>query len=207
MKLKRLSALAATCVVAFGIYAANAAGLWSTLPIIGGASYCAAVVGAGPSQAGVTGQGAGSVGGSTYCAQTVPAGPSVFAGTEMVPLDIYTPGPQASAPPTTALANIVQLGQGPMVDVTSPVTATIPANTPFYFLDGAQASAFTITMPAAPIEGYIQRITCAAATVGVLTVAANANQSIKNNPAAACVAGVGYAWRYQASNTTWYRFQ
>jgi hypothetical protein len=98
-----------------------------------------------------------------------------------------------------------------MIDLTTVATTqTIPVNTPFYFLDGAQGSALTVTMPATAVEGQIQRVVCEAATVGTLTVAANTSvvtQVVKGNPAAACVAGVGYAWRYQASNLTWYRFQ
>ena len=197
-----LGALLISGVVAF------AAGSFSTLPLIGGASYCASTVSGTGGLTGVTGQGQGTTG--SLCAQTVPAGPATFAGTEYVPMDIGPLGSTASpgSSPQSAVVSMTQLGQGPMLDVTTVLTAqTIPANTPFYFLDGAQASALTVTMPAAPIEGYIQRVYCTAATVGVLTVAANGTQSLKNNPAAACVAGVGYAWRYQASNTTWYRFQ
>jgi len=191
-----------------------AAGMWSVLPVIGGASYCASTVsGAGGFNAAgntnnvnPTGQGQATSG--SLCAQTVPAGPPTFAGTEVAPFDIYAPGTSTAISPTTALVNITQLGQGPMVDQTTVgTTQTIPNQTPFFFLDGAQASALTVTMPSTPVEGQIQRIFCTAATVGVLTVAANSGQSVKNNPNAACTAGVGYGWRYQASNTTWYRFQ
>lgn len=207
MKTKLRFAVVTALGLGIASSAAWAAGLWSTLPILGGSSYCAAIVGAGASQAGTTGQGAGSVGsGGTYCAQTVPAGPSTFAGTEVTAVDIFAPGTVSNTPTTSALVSLLQLGQGPMVDQTTVATATIPNATPFYFLDGAQGSAFTITMPASAVEGQIQRIVCTAATVGVLTVAANSGQTLKNNPNAACVAGVGYAWRYQASNSTWYRF-
>lgn len=210
MKKLRVAALAAlVCLMA--PIAVWAYGSFSTLPGIGGAAYCVSTVSGVvlPASQGAYAILPGSTQGTGQgiCAQTVPAGPPTFAGTEYAPFDVGPLGANAATPPATAAITIMQLGQGPMVDVTSPATATIAANTSWYFLDGAQGSAFTITMPAAPYEGYIQHVVCEAATVGVLTVAANTNQTLKANPAAACVAGVGYAWRYQASNTTWYRIQ
>src|SRR6185437_3784581 len=193
--------LIAAGVLAALTTAAIAAGSWSTLPQIGGPSYCASN---NPNGVGVGGN-TGQAGSPSNCVQTVPAGPATFAGTEYAPFDIGPLGGSTAGPTQTAVVSIVQLGQGPMLDVTSPATATIPNNTPYYFLDGAQASAFTITMPAVAVEGQIQKVICEAATVGALTVAANSNQTLKGNPSAACVAGVTYAWRYQVSNTTWYR--
>lgn len=192
-----------------GVVAAVAGGSWQTLPGIGSASYCASTVTGTGNLGGATGQGQGTIG--SICGQTIPAGPATFAGTEIIPADIYTPGTNTGAGgPQTAFISLPQLGQGAMVDLTTVVSSTIPANTPFYFLDGTQASAFTITMPASPIEGQIQRVTCEAATAGVLTVAANtsvnASQTLNGNPNAACVASTNYNWRYQASNSTWYRY-
>lgn len=187
-----------------------AGGVWQNWPGLGQSSYCAAIVGSSNVQAGTTGQGTGGSSGiganGVYCAQTVPAGPATFSGNEFVPADIGPLGVTSGQPTNSVLLSVEQLGNGPMLDVTAPATATIAINTPWYFLDGAQGSAFTITMPAAPYEGYIQRIVCESATVGALTVAANTNQTLKGNPGAACVAGTTYSWRYQASNTTWYRF-
>jgi hypothetical protein len=194
--------------------AASAAGNWADWPGIGQTSYCAAIVGSSNVQGGQTGQGTGGAAAigtnGVYCAQTVPAGPALFTGTEVLPLDLYSFGTVTGVPTTSALASIVQLGQGPMVDQTTVgTTQTIPNNTPFFFLDGAQSSGLTVTMPALAVEGQIQRVVCEAATVGTLTVAANTSvvtQVLKGNPNTACVAGVGYAWRYQGSNLTWYRF-
>lgn len=189
MKLKAILAGAALCVV--GALAALAGGMFQTLPIVGGAQYCVNTVTTSTGQA---------------CTQYAPAGPATYAGTEVAPMDVMTPGTQGvGAQPQTVAVPILALGQGPMLDVTSPATATIPANTPFYILDGSQGSAFTITMPAAPVEGQFQWVVCEAATVGTLTVAANTGQTLKANPNAACVAGTTYRWRYQASNTTWYK--
>lgn len=176
-RFRLLAAVGALTVALAG--AAFGAGMFSTLPIIGSGSF-------------------------TTGTATVPAGPPSFTGLEVVPADTNVAGGGGFA---TAMVSMRALGQGLRSDVTSPGTATIPANTVFYFLDGAQASAYTVTMPAAPTDGDIQRVYCTAATVGVLTVAANTGQTLKNNPNAACVAGVGYGWVYNAANTTWFRFQ
>jgi hypothetical protein len=195
--LKRYRGAAVAAVVALFASAGlvNAAGLWDNFVQIGQSSFCATYATTAAGQA---------------CVQFVPAGPATFSGNEYSAYDLNQQGTTGvtAGGAQTASVGIVQLGQGPMIDLTTVGTAqTIPNNTPFYFLDGAQGSALTVTMPAVAIEGQIQRVVCEAATVGVLTVAANTNQTLKGNPNAACTAGVGYAWRYQASNTTWYRFQ
>jgi hypothetical protein len=212
MKKLRLAVLAGLALLAAPLAPAQAAGVWETWVGIGASAYCASTV------TGVTlpvAQNAyGVVPGSTQgtgmslCGQTVPPGPLVFAGTEYIPADIGPLGSTGNGGgASSAVVSLLQLGQGPMIDLTTVGTAqTIPNGTPFYFLDGAQAAALTVTMPAAAVEGQIQHVTCEAATVGALTVAANTGQTVKGNPAAACTAGVGYNWRYQASNTTWYRF-
>jgi hypothetical protein len=212
MKKLRVAALAALALAVVAPVASWGYGMWSTLPGIGQSSYCASTVSGVtlPASQGNYGVLPGSTQGTGQgpCAQTVPAGSPTFAGTEYAPFDVGPLGSTASTPPATQAVSILQLGQGPMIDLTSVGTSqTIPNSTPWYFLDGAQGSALTVTMPASAIEGQIQRVICEAATVGTLTVAANTGQTLKGNPNAACVAGVGYAWRYQASNTTWYRIQ
>ena len=182
--------LGAAIVLTAGLVSvAYANGMFWNLPVLGSSStaYCSLYRGDG-----------------TTCAEFTPAGPATFSGSELVPADTQLPNGNQ---PQTVRIPLTSLGQGAALDVTSVGTSqTIPANTPFYFLDGAQGSALTVTMPAAPTEGYIQHVVCEAATVGTLTVAANTGQTLKGNPNAACTAGVGYNWRYQASNTTWYRF-
>ena len=176
---------------------AHAADLWENWSIIGGPSYCASFV------TGTTGQ---------ICQHTIPAGEPAITGLEFVPADLGPLGATSSAGgPQSGLFSILQAGNGAVVDQTTVCTTqTIPANTPWFFLDGAQGSALTVTMPASPIDGQIQHVTCEAATVGVLTVAANtsvnASQALKLSPGVACVAGVSYNWRYVASNSTWYRY-
>jgi hypothetical protein len=206
MKVSKIVAIGALAALVCGGAGAIAAGSFSTLPQIGGASYCATTLTGAGGLSGITGAGQSTVG--SICAQTVPAGPTTFAGTEYFPVDIYALGAATQVGgPQTAVVSLGQLGQGPMVDLTTvAVSQTIAANSPWLFLDGAQGSAFTVTMPAVAIEGAIQHIVCEAATVGALTVAANAGQTVKLSPGVACVAGVTYNWRYQASNSTWYRF-
>ena len=176
------SALTLVCAPAF------ANGIFEGLPLVGGGTYCVSTI-------------------NGTCQQYAPAGPSAITGNEVAPANVGPLGTNVPSGADWALFSITQLGNGAAVDLTTVGTSqTIPANTPFYYLDGAQGSALTVTMPAAPIDGQIQRVICEAATVGVLTVAANTGQTLKNNPNAACVAGVSYSWRYTASNTTWYRF-
>jgi hypothetical protein len=91
-----------------------AAGNWSTLPVVGGASYCASTVSGVnlPSSQGPFGvvpgstQGSGSQG---ICGQTVPAGPTGVTGVEMIPADT---GLANSASPQTAVipSALLQLG-------------------------------------------------------------------------------------------------
>jgi hypothetical protein len=199
--------LGATALVAVIAAApAYAGGINQTLPVIGGPSYCASTVTGAGALSGATGQGQATTG--SICAQTIPAGPAGFSGTENARVDLFAPGTSNGSPVQTALVNIQQLWQGALIDVTTVATTqTIPAGATFYALDGAQASALTVTMPAVAIDGQIQKIICEAATVGALTVAANTSivtQVVKNSPGVACVAGVSYTYRYKLSNLTWY---
>lgn len=180
-------ALLSLGAVIFGPNLALKAQMWMDFPILGGPSFCASTVNA-------------------VCVSTIPAGPADWTGKESLPVDTNA-GTNANTAPQTVKAFGVAFGAGALVVVTSPVTAAIPGGTPNYILSGAQGSAFTITMPATPVGGHVQRILCDAATVGVMTVAANTGQTLKNNPAAACVAGVGYSWVYNQTATTWYRLQ
>jgi len=221
MKLSRRMALAAAVVAAIGIGAplAYAAGVWSTLPLIGGASYCASTVTGTtlPSSQGPFGVVPGSTQGTgnSICGQTVPAGPLTFAGTETIPMDLYAPGTSNGAGgPTTALANINQLGQGVVVDSTSSsATQTIPNNTQFYVLDTNTPGTVAVTMPAAAIEGQVQHVICGIAVGTALSVAANTGQAIKGNTPATCTAGQGFAWRFVVaaqgglSANSWLRIQ
>lgn len=61
----------------------------------------------------------------------------------------------------------------------------------------------TITMPAAPVDNQTLEVTTTQ-SITALTVSANAGQSILNAPTSMTL-GVGFSFRYRASNTTWYR--
>jgi hypothetical protein len=67
----------------------------------------------------------------------------------------------------------------------------------------------TITMPAAPVDGQVVRVTCTQ-NITTLTVSPNAGQSIKNAPTGfttSLTGDQGYEFIYRAANTTWYRLQ
>lgn len=106
MKKLRVAALAA---IGLAIPIAGlAAGMWSNLPVVGGASYCSAIVGSGPSQGGTTGQGGGAVGSNgTICAQTVPAGPQALTGEELIPADL---GGNGGTPTQSVVIPVSALG-------------------------------------------------------------------------------------------------
>jgi hypothetical protein len=203
LKRSRIALAAGVLLTAAVSVTAYAAGLWSTLPIIGGASYCASTVTGVtlPASQGPYGVVPGSTQGTgvSSCAQTVPGGPATFAGTEMVPLDLLTPGTSSAGPATTALVNINQLGQGTVFDSTSAsASITIPANSQFFVLDTGTAATVAVTMPAAAIEGQIQHLLCGVAVGTALSVAANTGQTIKGNTTATCAAGAAFAWRFSA---------
>jgi len=204
MNFKR-SALAAALLIGGASSLAWAAGMWSTLPIIGGAAYCASSIGVGPTAGGITGQGAGVAGagvttGTTICGQTVPAGPPTFAGTEVAPFDLFAPGTATIAGgPATALVGIGALGNGAVVDNNIAGAAqTIPNNTSWFVLDTNTPTTVAVTFPAVATEGFIQHLVCGIAISVALSVVANTGQTVKNGSAATCTAGQGFAWRFVA---------
>lgn len=64
---------------------ARSAGLWPTLPVVGGTSFCASTVTGTGNLGGVTGTGQGTTG--SICGQTVPAGPA-YTGEELLLSDV-----------------------------------------------------------------------------------------------------------------------
>jgi hypothetical protein len=201
MKLTRFVAAGAAVLVCAGV--AWGAGIFQTYPIIGGAAYCASTIGQGSVQAGPTGFGAGVAGagvttGAVICGQTVPAGPATFAGTEVFPVDLYTPGTaQIAGGAATALVNINQVGGGSILDSTQTTGAvTIPNNTQFFFLDTGTPTTVAVTMPAG-VEGQLLHITCfAAVSVAFSIVPAAGQGALKGTVPATCTAGTGFVWRF-----------
>ncbi len=191
---------------------AFADGIYQMYPQIGAPSFCASTVSGVtlPAQQGPFGVVPGSTQGSGtqgICAQTVPAGPLLFTGNEHMPVDVNALGTSSNgAPPATANVALVQLGQGAYQDLTTVTTETIPNNTPFVFLHGAQSNNYTLTMPAVAVEGQIQRVICEQTISGTTWVVANTGQSILGGTSlATCALGTDWAWRYALANTTWYR--
>lgn len=207
---------------------AYAAGLWGTLPIIGGSAYCAATNVVGPAQQTITGTGAlpaqppqpgqligfpglpaGAV--PVVCQSAVPAGPLAFSGSETIPADIYPPGMQSMAGGAqTALINITQLGQGavlaidaPMVPPTTPIP--VPPSTGFLVLDTGAGATVLANLPNPAIDGEIISILCnggAATSLTIGTAATPQTQVIVTAPAAgACAAGTIYKFRFVANAT------
>jgi hypothetical protein len=133
----------------------------------------------------------------------VPAGPPTFSGTEIVPVDLYTPGTGVQAGgPSTATTTLLQLGQGPIVDSTSAsATLTIPNGTSFFVLDTGTAATVAVTLPGGAVEGQEVHLLCGAAVATALSVVGNTNptQTIKGASPATCTAGQGFAWRFSAA--------
>ncbi len=206
MRRLRLAAVVGAFLALIASPVAYAAGLWWGLPLFGTAAYCT-----GYSQYPTAATVPGTQAGGAVCNSTAPAGPLLFSGTETFPTDVYgaaAPSAQTNTAPSVVNMPLVTLGQGPyVVNIAPTTTQTIPNNTPWYIIQGGDASGWTVVMPSAPIEGQIQRIVCGFTTAGTLTVAANTSQTVVGNPNAVCTVGTaGFAFRYVAASTTWYRF-
>lgn len=225
------TALAAVLVASVAVPFAWGAGVFQTYPIIGGAAYCASGNVSGAAQGGITGQGApipaaGAVTGTSICGQTVPAGPPALTGTEVFPVDLYTPGtlvgaggPATADVPVTLIANGVG---GTQVNTTVGTTASVVIANGISKLiyAGATAATYTsLTMPPNPMQN--QQFCIHNAGSGILTLTAvvvgtsgqvfvqgaapttlpvevaSGAQTTVTNPSA--------CWLYNVSNTTWYR--
>lgn len=181
-----------------------AAGNWSTLPIVGGASFCASTVTGTGSLGGITGQGQGSTG--SICAQTIPAGPPSLTGAEQFPADTKLTG---SAPPQTVVVTTCQLGAGAYSIVSATAgAATIANQVCWYIISGlGPVAALTITMPSAPLDGQLLRVASAIA-VTTLTMSANTGQTLNGAATSASANAAVGTWIYKASTATtgiWYR--
>ena len=215
---KTRSLLAGAALLATGI-AAWAAGSLGTLPILGGAAYCASYIGSPTGQTTITGTGGGTTIPPSVCQQPVPAGPAWFTGGEGTNIDIYTPGtgPQYSGGAQTAFLPVpLYINLGALVVQTTGASVTIANSTGTQVFNGVGATE-AVTLPAAPVQNQVVRLVNATSTaISTFSVAANTGQSLvqvaptalaaqTNNGAAAALSTVAYI--YQASNTTWYRIQ
>lgn len=154
----RIAALAGVCLLAIPL-AAYAAGSFSTLPIVGGSSFCASTVTGTGGLGGITGQGQGATG--SICAQTVPGGPTGLSGEEIIPADTQLAN---GAPPQTAgipsgllgyhvnrliggdfATNAWQRGTTPL-SAASPTTTTMSADRWGVYNSNASSQGSTVTV-------------------------------------------------------------
>jgi hypothetical protein len=176
--------------------AALAEGMFSKLPVVGGAAYCALYAGDG-----------------TTCAANVPAGPSVMTGNERIPADTKL---SSGVSPQTVLFSPAALGLGP-TQYSAPLTGattTVAATTRQVIIDPAGTIAtHTLTLPAASALVDGQKLGfCTTQIVTALTVTAGSGTTVGNAPTAMLVpvatgAASCVAWTYVASQTKWFRIQ
>ena len=174
-----------------------AAGLWPNFPIVGGAAYCSST-----NTAGVPGT-------ASVCTSTSPAGPSVTTGLETIPADTNAAG---GAAPQTVKLTLASLNALPYTySSLGPTTATNTLTASavsggIIIIGSASLSPTTVVLPASPIDGQQFRLN-STATIASLTVSAG-SATVSNAPTALTVSTTGtygYAFRYRATGTTWYR--
>lgn len=221
MLIKRLKGVAVGCaalLVTSGIL--YAAGNWSTLPVVGGASYCASTVSGTGSLGGITGQGQGSTG--SICAQTVPAGPTIVTGNEVVPVDFNNPSSitatQGGTSPTTGLLTLASLNALPPAyplfaksTATNVFTVSPLVGVVYISATTGLLSNTTMQMPANPIDGQQLRL-ASAGTITTLNISPNTGQTIGPDAAVTTLvvsttAPSDYGFFWQAATSTWHRFQ
>jgi hypothetical protein len=170
--------LAATTVV-------YAAGLWESLPIVGGAARTV-----------------GSV--------TVPAGPTVVTGAEIIPADT---GVTAGGGPATVGIPLRAIGAAPLTyNLCAGAvcgTVTLANNSGGVLFDYTTTiTSATVQLPPAPIDG--QRVVIASAfTITGLTVLPGAGTTLAVTTPTILTASTtvpqGYEYQYVASTLKWYR--
>jgi hypothetical protein len=219
--LKRLKGAAVGCAaLAITSGALWAAGSFSTLPVIGGASYCASTVTGTGGLGGITGTGQGTTG--SICAQTVPAGPSIVTGNETIPADLNNPATVSATAggtsPTTALITLASLNALPTAypqfgNATSPNTFTVSPLVGAVYLSATTGSLSNtqMQMPANPIDGQQLRLS-AASNVGTLLISPNTGQTIGVDAKVTAITvtltgSYGYTFVWQAATSTWHRLQ
>ena len=221
-------ALAVLFAAAIAVPIAWASGLWPNFPLVASATYCASILGTGPTQLGNTGQGTGTTvtgAPSTICGPgaQVAAGPTGLAGSEIVPMDTeYTTQPFTVTVPVTILPAGPVAYQAVNASTTS---FSIPNNVTMYILDPTgTVTSLTLTFPPNPLNG--QKLTIGSSnTVTNLKLAAFSSYTINNSPTAlttSTTASYNYSWVYLTgaqvngpngtattvvNGPTWYRIQ
>ena len=189
-----------------------AAGNWSTLPIVGGAAFCASTVTGTGGLGGITGQGQGTTG--SICGQTVPIGPTIVTGTELIPADTNLTG---GAPPQTVVLSLGSLNAFPLS-----VTTVLTNNTNNlsatnimggYILHAASASAIStvnLSLPPNPIDGQQFALSSdqTVTTLAVVPSITPTGTTITNRPTVitnSTTVAYGYRFVYNAAANNWYR--
>ena len=220
--LKRLKGAAVGCAaLAIASTALYAAGNWSTLPVVGSASFCASTVsGVTTAGGGITGQGQGT--GQSVCAQTVPAGPTIVTGNEVIPADANNPanitGVQGGTSPTTFLISMASLNALPYAlpafgNSTATNVFTVSPLVGGVFLSATTGllSNTTMQMPANPIDGQQLRLS-SAGNISTLNISPNTGQTIGVDAKVTAITvtltgSYGYTFWWQAATSTWHRWQ
>lgn len=198
-RLKIAATALAAVVVASAI--AYADGYFPAFPIVGGASYCASQVTAGPP------------GTTAVCANTVPAGPTALTGNETIIADTHLGSGQQ---PQTVAIDITTLGAGPYI-YNAPLTGasiTLTAQTRRLILEPAGTiAALTVVWPAAAglTDNQLMGI-CTRQIVTALTTTNGSGATVLDAPTALLVpvttgAASCVEWVYRVANTSWYRVQ
>lgn len=196
-KLKR-ALLLALCI-AVPLSAAYAAGLWPTLPLVGGSAVCSST------STGVSAQ---------VCTTTTPAGPTIVTGSETIPADTNLASgrnPQSVRIPMASLNALPFTYNTLSPGVAAYYSSAVSTDGGMIVLNSAALTGtFTILFPPSPIDGQQYAIS-SRNNLNALSPTGYGGASINNGPSALTVATtggpMGYLFRYRAANTTWYRLQ
>lgn len=195
---------------------AYAAGLFPGLPTVGAAAYCVGYS-AYPT---TTTQPTTTPSTPNNCNSTVPAGPADLTGAELVPADTgLTNQPPATVTipmPSVASGAFSYVANATLQPSTLPGTGTytIPNNITNVILDPTGTlTAATITLPVAPYDGQIVRISSSQPITPTLVITPSSNQTtVKNAPpvfSGSLGTSTGFSYSasfiYNLSKNTWYR--
>jgi hypothetical protein len=193
MKLARLGLVLAALAVPTAVFAD---GMFSKLPIVSKAAFCALYAGDG-----------------TTCAASVPAGPTVLTGNELFVADTKLAN---GAQPQTVNISPASIGAGPTqysVPVTTNTVTILPTTRQVIVNPAGTIAALTIVTPAAAAMVDGQRIGfCTTQIISTLTTTAGTGVTVANAPTAMLVPVASGAascveWIYVASQTTLFRVQ
>ncbi len=196
--MKKLTiSLSAFALVAFSAIAIGQSGqgLWPSLPVVGGASYCASTT-------------------NGVCHNTVPAGPTALTGNEGIPAN--TNLSQGRSPqnvlvtPAVLNANPISFQTVTTLTAATPISASSVDGGIVYTSTGSISSA-NITLPLGAIQGQQYRIG-SNQTITTLSVTAPAGDTMAANTAptvltASTSVSDGYTFIYNKADKTWHRLQ